>query len=261
MPKRPKACRLRCAIYQCEGLPPADSDGRSDPYVEAWTPDAEYIKKNKGKVVTATVQDTNNPIFYQVLEIPMELGQASSSSSGSQASAFERARPIILNIWDTDEDLLDSTDDFIGRAVIFLDKLKEISFDDTIPYPAWYPVKKGYKDAYDLEHGAAILASFQIVDFDRTFAVAAEDFVLNEPFEYKAGVPYPMPSLDINEFKCEIMVLGLRDLVSTGLLPVRKAYTKFNLKSLLPPDQSKAISNITTQPREGGPNPNIRTTL
>ena len=85
--------------------------------------------------------------------------------------------------------------------------------------------------------------------------------MLNEPFEYKAGVPYPMPSLDINEFKCEIMVLGLRDLVSTGLLPIRKAYTKFNLKSLLPPDQSKAISNITTQPKEGGSNPNIRTTL
>ena len=127
-------------------------------------------------------------------------------------------------------------------------------------------MKRGYEDAYDLEHGAAILASFQIVDFDRTFAVAAEDIVLNEPFEYMkdssgAGIPYPMPSLDINEFKCEIMVLGLRDLVSTGLLPVRKAYTKFNLKSLLPPDQSKAISNITTQPREGGSNPNIRTTL
>lgn len=162
LPKRQKACRLRCAIYQCEGLPPADSDGRSDPYVEAWTPDEEYLKKNKGKVVTATVQDTNNPIFYQVLEIPMELGQASSSSSGpmSSSSSFERARPIILNIWDTDEDLLDSTDDYIGRAVIFLDKLKEISYDDTIPYPAWYPVKKGYEDAYDLEHGAAILASF-----------------------------------------------------------------------------------------------------
>jgi hypothetical protein len=30
------------------------------------------------------------------------------------------APPIILNIWDKDDELLDSTDDFIGRAVIFL---------------------------------------------------------------------------------------------------------------------------------------------
>jgi len=45
-----------------------------------------------------------------------------------------------------------------------------------------------------------------------------------------------MPSLDINEFKCEIVVLGLRELVSGGLLPIKKAYVKFGLKSLLAPD-------------------------
>ena len=70
-----------------------------------------------------------------------------------------------------------------------------------------------------------------------------------------------MPDLKVNEFKCEIMVLGLRNLLSTGLLPIRKAFVKFNLKSLLPADQSKAIDNITTMPKEGGSNPNIRTTL
>jgi hypothetical protein len=53
-----------------------------------------------------------------------------------------------------------------------------------------------------------------------------------------------MPNLNISEFKCEILVLGLRNLVSTGLLPVRKAYVKFNLKSLLPPAAAKAVENI-----------------
>lgn len=48
----------------------------------------------------------------------------------------------------------------------------------------------------------------------------------------------------MEEFKCEIMALGLRELVSKGLLPVRKAFVKFNLKSLLPPEQAKAIENI-----------------
>jgi hypothetical protein len=50
------------------------------------------------------------------------------------------------------------------------------------------------------------------------------------------GKPYPMPNLGIKEYKCEIVILGLRNLVSTGLLPVNKAYVKFNLKSLLPSD-------------------------
>jgi hypothetical protein len=45
-----------------------------------------------------------------------------------------------------------------------------------------------------------------------------------------------IPDLDIKEYKCEMIVLGLRNLVSTGLLPVNKAYVKFNLKSLLPSD-------------------------
>ena len=65
----------------------------------------------------------------------------------------------------------------------------------------------------------------------------------------------------MSEFKCEIMVLGLRDLVSNGLLPIKKAYVKFNLKSLLPPEQAKAVENIQTQPKASGSNPSIRTTL
>jgi hypothetical protein len=39
-------------------------------------------------------------------------------------------------------------------------------------------------------------------------------------------------------------VLGLRGLVSAGLLPVRKAFVRFNLKSLLNPISSKAVDNI-----------------
>lgn len=70
-----------------------------------------------------------------------------------------------------------------------------------------------------------------------------------------------MPNLGIKEYKCEIVVLGLRNLVSTGLLPINKAFAKFNLKSMLPSDQATAVENIQTQPFENGPNPNIRTTL
>jgi len=70
-----------------------------------------------------------------------------------------------------------------------------------------------------------------------------------------------MPRLDIEEYNVEVNVLGLRSLVSTGLLPIRKAYIKFSVKSVLPPAQAKAVSDIFTEPGEGGSDPNIRTTL
>ena len=88
-----------------------------------------------------------------------------------------------------------------------------------------------------------------------------EEIELDKMLELQPGIPLTMPDLQMSEFKCEIMVLGLRDLVSNGLLPIKKAYVKFNLKSLLPPEQAKAVENIQTQPKATGSNPSIRTTL
>ena len=45
------------------------------------------------------------------------------------------------------------------------------------------------------------------------------------------------------EYKVDINVLGLRSLSSPGLLPVKKAYIRFLLKSLVPPI---AASNLET---------------
>lgn len=35
-PKRLSSWKIRCYIYQCKDLPPADSEGTSDAYIEAW---------------------------------------------------------------------------------------------------------------------------------------------------------------------------------------------------------------------------------
>jgi len=70
-----------------------------------------------------------------------------------------------------------------------------------------------------------------------------------------------MPDLQIGEYTLEITVLGLRGLISPGLLPIKKAYVKFSVKSILPPAQSKAVSDIFTEPGETGPDPNIKTSL
>lgn len=55
--------------------------------------------------------------------------------------------------------------------------------------------------------------------------------------------------------------MGLRNLQSFGLLPVKKPFIKFNLRSLLPPEQAKAVTNVRTQPNDTGPNPNLNTTV
>jgi len=35
---------LRVSIYQCKSLPPADSNGSSDPILEVWTPEDKKIR-------------------------------------------------------------------------------------------------------------------------------------------------------------------------------------------------------------------------
>lgn len=74
---------------------------------------------------------------------------------------------------------MDSTDDLIGRCVIDLADVarKEgtaLSFDDEIPYPAWYPVLANYDDEYDHETGAALLCSIQIKNYDENYAIPTE---------------------------------------------------------------------------------------
>lgn len=53
-------------------------------------------------------------------------------------------------------------------------------------------------------------------------------------------------------------ILGLRDLKSFGLLPIRKPFIKFNVKSLLPQEKALAVSNLKTDSAKGkDPNYNI----
>lgn len=56
-------------------------------------------------------------------------------------------------------------------------------------------------------------------------------------------------------------MLGLRDLQSVGILPVKKAFVTFNLKSLVAPSDGRALENIKTQPGPTGANPTINSTM
>jgi hypothetical protein len=115
---------------------------------------------------------------------------------------------------------------------------------NNVPKPTWHPIRLGFDD--QSPKGGEILCSVVIAPADHIF---------------------PVPTLKLKdtvttkEYKIELNVLGLRELQSTGLLPVRKPFIKFRIKSLLPPDQAGAATNIETDPNFSGPNPNINTVL
>ena len=56
-------------------------------------------------------------------------------------------------------------------------------------------------------------------------------------------------------------VLGMRGLCSPGILPVKKAFVKFNLKGLVPPTVGTNLTNLKTDPKAPGPNPTICTLM
>ena len=58
-----------------------------------------------------------------------------------------------------------------------------------------------------------------------------------------------------------INILGLRNLQSAGILPVKKAFIVIYLMSLVPPDEGSAMENLRTQPSAAGSNPTINTLI
>jgi hypothetical protein len=84
----------------------------------------------------------------------------------SEFNDLESAPPLILDLFDKDDGFFDKKDDFMGRAFIFLDLIDDISHDDRIPEPKWYPVVFTLNDASNVDTGPCILASFAFKEYD-----------------------------------------------------------------------------------------------
>jgi len=210
-------------------LPPSDDNGTSDPYIKVWGP-FEAKGDQKKAVRTSTINDNNNPIYYQSIE------------SYFYSVDVDANPPIILEIYDADSGAFDS-DDFIGRAVIDL-RDAAVTQNDSVARPKWHPVKLGFKT--DEPVMGQVLVSFSVMDHNKYFKSSLKDTKLR-------------PLCD--EYEITINVLGLRNLESPGILPVRKAFINFFLRSLLPPSRSLAVENISTQPSATGSNPTISTVI
>jgi hypothetical protein len=66
----------------------------------------------------------------------------------------------------------------MGRACIFLRDVDDLSTDDRIPVPKWYPVKYSFGDPHDEKTGAVVLVSFACVEYDYDFLLSHEAITL-----------------------------------------------------------------------------------
>ena len=155
-PRRLGSKKIRCFIFQCRDIPSADEDGSSDSYISVWNP--EGVKHE-----TDCIEDSLNPIYFQTIEIIYDMVDLDS------------APPIIFNIWDKDSDLLDSTDDFLGRSIIYLkDASTNLEFGDDddkcndVPKPIWHDIRMGFDESQPAT--GQVLCSFVVArdDFDFT---------------------------------------------------------------------------------------------
>ena len=66
---------------------------------------------------------------------------------------------------------------------MFLKDVIDLSIDNRIPKPVWYPVKYAMDDACDLENGPQLLASFALMEFHDEFIFEPEDIELDRKME------------------------------------------------------------------------------
>ena len=66
-------------------------------------------------------------------------------------------------------------------------------------------------------------------------------------------------TIQTKELNIDIHALGLRDLESFGIMPIKKPFLRFRPRSLLPPERAFAVTNVDTEPKEPGADANINT--
>ena len=85
-------------------------------------------------------------------------------------SSLDDAPPVVLNLWDQDDSILDS-DDFLGRSVVYL-KDASICEDDSIPEPKWHDIRLSFDES--LPACGSMLLSFSVVADDYSYKIPTD---------------------------------------------------------------------------------------
>ncbi len=132
--------RVLVHIFQCRDLPAADDNGVSDPYLK--------IQNFGGKddFKTITIEDSINPIYYESIEMYFQFND------------IHLAPPLVVDIFDYDQF---SPDDFIGRALAYLDEFDYSEDPDRPGKPQWVKVTPGIEKDQPL---GEILVGLNVLD-------------------------------------------------------------------------------------------------
>lgn len=130
----------------------------------------------------------------------------------------------------------------IEKKYISYVKYGQKDLKDQLPErPEWFDIKYGQDD---LTSGR-ILASF--------------NFYEEPPLVILRQLSQPLQKYHVN-----IKVLGVRGLVSLGIIPVKRPFIRFDINSLRMPSERSSVKekgHLQTEPKESGPDANISTTI
>ena len=117
----------------------------------------------------------------------------------------------------------------LGDASIVRSMYDDESKCNTIPQPKWHQIKAGFGKSSP--PCGEVLCSFALVDPNYKWK---QNFSKIEDIDMSGMVHTKNYNIDIN-------VLGLRDLESFGILPIKKPFISFNIRSLQPEEKSEAV--------------------
>jgi hypothetical protein len=185
-------------------------------------------------------------MFYEVKEILVE------------AESVEMMPPFIIQCFDSNG--MFEKDDFMCKAQIditpeFLERNhvltgsgnKDILELEKPPQPFWYEMREKSKGPV---RGHVLLS----------FNISEEKYQYHAPLEKAENIRLE-DYVEYNDYKCDFNILGLRNLQSAGILPVKKAFMDFKIRGLLPMDSEQAVEDIITEAKSAGPNPTINTVI
>ena len=210
-----------CIVYMCRYLVSKDSSGNNDPFVRI-TCVNEYRE-------TSTKHETINGIWNEKLVfdgVHLDLKRKSTW-------------PILL------AEVIDynrGSNGLLGSSYIWLSDSPYKINDTSIMKPKWHQL---YLPKSNSPQGE-ILLSFYIFDQKQ-----------EHKFMYRNINPIP----ETKPYTFEINILGLRDIKPLAMIPIRKAFIKFDMNSLNVSGEKNNLPSKVTQPKDKGSNPTINTFL
>lgn len=227
-----ESIRIICYIFQAKNLSSFDSNASADPLVQFYH-FGSFVK-------SSYFPKTLNPTWNERVVLESYLINGTLP-------------PMIINFWDRDVSFLGDIDyDFMGSAVVKLDSSYIVNDKDKlfqIKKPKWYQI--GFDN---LDKEGKTLLSFSVV---RRNLFSELD---------KANVMQKISYIPIERSKhhIKINILGLRNLQSTGILPVKRVKVKINtssVKKISKIQQGAAFTELIALAKNSGANPTIGSIL